>query len=139
MQLSKSFDGAQFHYFDRFLTEYESRFEKQHGFLQPIIEEVTAGHHEARRAVVISECLAKGKRLLRHYVPRNKPRLRRPALRIRPPPSGLASGASVSPDCGSWKNGFNGTVKGAQLSIAEDDGKHQVDPKEAISIALARQ
>jgi hypothetical protein len=29
-----------FHYFDRFLTEYESRFEKQHGFLRPIIKEV---------------------------------------------------------------------------------------------------
>ena len=25
-----------FHYFDRFLTKYESRFEKQHGFLRPI-------------------------------------------------------------------------------------------------------
>jgi ribosomal protein S27E len=29
-----------FHYFDRFLTEYESRFEKQSGFLRPIIKEV---------------------------------------------------------------------------------------------------
>jgi hypothetical protein len=29
-----------FHFFDRFLTEYESRFEKQHGFLRPIIKEV---------------------------------------------------------------------------------------------------
>ena len=43
-----------FHYFDRFLTEYESRFEREYGFLRPIIKEVTAGHHEARRAVVIS-------------------------------------------------------------------------------------
>jgi hypothetical protein len=52
---------------------------------------------------------------------------------------GEDSGAPVSPDYGSRDNGFNGTVKGAQLSIAEDDGKHQVDPKEAIRIALARQ
>ncbi|MBN2408727.1 MAG: hypothetical protein JXE07_03235 [Candidatus Aminicenantes bacterium] len=29
-----------FHFFDRFLTEYEGRFEKQHGFLRPIIKEV---------------------------------------------------------------------------------------------------
>jgi hypothetical protein len=29
-----------FHYFDRFLTEYESRFEKQYGFLRPIIKDV---------------------------------------------------------------------------------------------------
>jgi hypothetical protein len=29
-----------FHYFDPFLTEYESRFEKQYGFLRPIIKDV---------------------------------------------------------------------------------------------------
>jgi len=29
-----------FHYFDRFLAEYESRFEKKYGFLRPIIKEV---------------------------------------------------------------------------------------------------
>jgi hypothetical protein len=29
-----------FHYFDRFLTEYESRFEKLYGFLRPIIKDV---------------------------------------------------------------------------------------------------
>ena len=29
-----------FHYFDQFLQEYESRFEKKYGFLQPIIKEV---------------------------------------------------------------------------------------------------
>jgi len=29
-----------FHYFDRFLTEYESRFEKPYGFFRPIIKEV---------------------------------------------------------------------------------------------------
>ena len=29
-----------FHYFDRFLAEYESRFEKEYGFLRPIIKEV---------------------------------------------------------------------------------------------------
>ena len=29
-----------FHYFDRFLAEYEERFEKEYGFLRPIIKEV---------------------------------------------------------------------------------------------------
>jgi len=29
-----------FHYFDRFLTEYEERFEKEYGFFRPIIKEV---------------------------------------------------------------------------------------------------
>ena len=29
-----------FHYFDQFLQEYESRFEKEYGFLRPIIKEV---------------------------------------------------------------------------------------------------
>ncbi len=29
-----------FHYFDRFLTEYEGRFEKEYGFFRPIIKEV---------------------------------------------------------------------------------------------------
>jgi ribosomal protein S27E len=29
-----------FHYFDRFLAEYEQRFEKEYGFLRPIIQEV---------------------------------------------------------------------------------------------------
>ena len=29
-----------FHYFDRFLSEYESRFEKGYGFLRPIVKEV---------------------------------------------------------------------------------------------------
>jgi len=29
-----------FHSFDQFLAEYESRFEKEYGFLQPVIKEV---------------------------------------------------------------------------------------------------
>ena len=29
-----------FHYFDRFLTDYEERFEKEYGFLRPVIKEV---------------------------------------------------------------------------------------------------
>lgn len=29
-----------FHYFDRFLEEYENRFEKEYGFLRPVIKEV---------------------------------------------------------------------------------------------------
>jgi len=31
-----------FHYFDRFLAEYESRFEKEYGYFRPIIREVVA-------------------------------------------------------------------------------------------------
>jgi len=60
-----------FHYFDRFLAEYEGRFEKEYGYLRPIVKEVIAGHHEARRAVVIPKCLVEAMRLLRHCVPRN--------------------------------------------------------------------
>ena len=30
-----------FHYFDQFLREYESRFEKVYGFFRPIIKEVS--------------------------------------------------------------------------------------------------
>jgi hypothetical protein len=60
-----------FHYFDTFLAEYEGRFEKTYGYFRPIIREVTAGHHEARRAVVISECLAWSMRLPRRFAPRN--------------------------------------------------------------------
>ncbi|MDH4198443.1 MAG: hypothetical protein OEW05_13605 [Candidatus Aminicenantes bacterium] len=29
-----------FHHFGRFLTEYDVRFEKEHGFLRPIVTEV---------------------------------------------------------------------------------------------------
>ncbi|MGQ9671876.1 MAG: hypothetical protein ACUVV5_01945 [Candidatus Aminicenantales bacterium] len=29
-----------FHYFDRFLADYESRFKKGDGFLRPVIKEV---------------------------------------------------------------------------------------------------
>jgi hypothetical protein len=29
-----------FHYFEQFLTEYESRFEREYGFFRPIIKEV---------------------------------------------------------------------------------------------------
>ena len=60
-----------FHYFDRFLAEYESRFEKEYGYFRPVIKEVTAGHQEAWKAVVISKCLAKGMRLPRRFAPRN--------------------------------------------------------------------
>ena len=52
---------------------------------------------------------------------------------------GEDSGAPVSPDYPSGNNRFNGTVRGVLLSIAEDDGKHQIDPLEAVRIALARQ
>jgi hypothetical protein len=29
-----------FHYFDRFVAEYESRFEKEYGFFRPVVKEV---------------------------------------------------------------------------------------------------
>ncbi len=29
-----------FHYFDKFLLEYEDRFEKEYGFFRPVIKEV---------------------------------------------------------------------------------------------------
>ena len=29
-----------FHHFDRFLAEYESRFEREYGYFRPIIKEV---------------------------------------------------------------------------------------------------
>ena len=65
-----------FHYFEPFLLEYENRFERHFGHLRPIVHEVTVGHHEARKAVVISKFRVKGVRLLCHCVPRNRPRLR---------------------------------------------------------------
>lgn len=52
---------------------------------------------------------------------------------------GEDSGAAISPDYPPTNNRFNGTVKGVLLSIAEDDGKHQIDPMDAIRVALARQ
>lgn len=52
---------------------------------------------------------------------------------------GEDSGAPVSPDYKAGDNRFNGRVKGVLLSIAEDDGKHQIDPADAIRVALARQ
>ena len=36
-----------FHYFDEFVAEYESRFEREYGYFRPVIQEVTVGHHEA--------------------------------------------------------------------------------------------
>jgi hypothetical protein len=75
-----------FHYFESFLLEYESRFEREYAYFRPIIQEVTAGHHEAWKAVVISNCLAKGMRLLRHSVPRSKPRLWQSDVRVCPHP-----------------------------------------------------
>ncbi len=36
-----------FYYFERVLREYEDRFEKEYGYFRPVIQDVTAGHHEA--------------------------------------------------------------------------------------------
>jgi arylsulfatase len=52
---------------------------------------------------------------------------------------GKDGGSAVSPDYKAGDNAFNGKVKGVQLSIAEDDGQHVVDPADAIRMALARQ
>ena len=41
-------------YFEKFLLEYENRFEREYGYFRPVMQEVTAGHHEAGKAVVIS-------------------------------------------------------------------------------------
>jgi len=73
-----------FHYFESFLLEYENRFERHFGHLRPIIQEVTVGHHEAFKAVVISIFYAKSIRLLCHCVPRNKPGLRQSKVWICP-------------------------------------------------------
>jgi arylsulfatase len=52
---------------------------------------------------------------------------------------GKDGGSAVSPDYKPGDNAFKGKVKGVLLSIAEDDGKHVVDPADAIRMALARQ
>ncbi len=54
---------------------------------------------------------------------------------------GEDSGAPVSPDYGPIGNGFNGEVKGVQLSIKDDpnNSDHLVKPEEAIRAALGRQ
>ena len=51
---------------------------------------------------------------------------------------GEDSGALVSPDYG-LQNRFNGRVKGVLLSIADDGGKHEIDPMDAVRVAMARQ
>jgi arylsulfatase A-like enzyme len=54
---------------------------------------------------------------------------------------GEDSGAPVSPDYSSRDNGFNGTVKGVQLAIADaaENADHLVKPEDAIRVAMARQ
>lgn len=52
---------------------------------------------------------------------------------------GKDGGSAVSPDYKPGDNAYNGKVKGVLLSIAEDDGKHMVDPADAIRMAMARQ
>lgn len=54
---------------------------------------------------------------------------------------GEDTGAPVSPDYGPVGNGFNGEVRGVQLSIADDpnNSDHLVKPEDAIRAALGRQ
>jgi hypothetical protein len=84
-----------FHHFDRFLSEYESRFEREYGYFRPVVKEVTAGHHEAHRAVVISSCLARGMRLPRRFAPRNDVSIAAIAVADSP-----ASGVPTAPRSG---------------------------------------
>jgi hypothetical protein len=59
-----------FHHFDGFLAEHDSRFKGEYGYFRPVVKEVTAGHHEARRAVVILQYLAKNlSRMLEEELP----------------------------------------------------------------------
>jgi arylsulfatase len=54
---------------------------------------------------------------------------------------GEDTGSPVSEDYGPRGNEFNGTVKGAQIAIAEDAVSldHLVSPEQAVHIAMARQ
>ncbi len=52
---------------------------------------------------------------------------------------GEDSGAPVSPDYGPVDNGFNGEIRGVQISISDDPDNHVVDPQDAIRAALGRQ
>ncbi len=54
---------------------------------------------------------------------------------------GEDSGAAVSPDYGPVGNGFNGSIKGVQLSISDDpkNSGHLVSPEEVVRAAMGRQ
>ncbi len=52
---------------------------------------------------------------------------------------GKDGASAVSPDYKPGDNAFNGKVRGVQLALGDDDGKHVVDPADAIRIAMARQ
>jgi arylsulfatase len=54
---------------------------------------------------------------------------------------GEDSGSPVSPEYGSQGNRFNGTIKGLQLSIADDSNNadHMVTAEDALRVAMARQ
>ena len=52
---------------------------------------------------------------------------------------GKDGASAVSPDYKPGNNAFNGKVRGVQLALGDDDGKHVIDPADAIRIAMARQ
>lgn len=52
---------------------------------------------------------------------------------------GKDGGSAISPDYKPGDNAYNDKVKGVLISIAEDDGKHLVDPADAIRMAMALQ
>lgn len=52
---------------------------------------------------------------------------------------GKDGGSAISPDYKAGNNTYNGKVKGVLISIEDGDGKHLVDPADAIRMAMARQ
>ena len=72
---------ALFHNFDRFLSEYEIRFEKEYGYFRPIVQEVVGRYLDCGNP-------RSGFALM------NRSRIMRTAKRGPDPLSGLPSGAS---------------------------------------------
>ena len=64
-----------FHYFERFLEEYEHRFEKEYGYLRPIVQEVVEKYLDCgnpkngfvRITGVTSHIPDKGQVMIRYY------------------------------------------------------------------------
>ena len=74
-----------FHYFDQFLAEYESRFEKEYGFLRPIIKDVVERYLDcAEERLLMFSCRTRGYAV--HSISKDSAR--------RAMPRGLSSGVS---------------------------------------------
>ena len=48
-----------FHYFERFVSEYELRFEKEHGYFRPVVKEVVEKYLEKQLRASNNSCLRK--------------------------------------------------------------------------------